>query len=155
MKVLLLSTNYGYEGVCYVLKLTPPQVFDNDFPANFTENLRTRKDLHYLVNLEDALNKMQYDFAANASIYRTYDVVSDGSKSMMKAIKVGSWPYFNDVEETEGSENNSYRNQIYILNKSPGDEHADDFVDDDPAGIVQLEPFLDFLSNNHRGDVKT
>jgi hypothetical protein len=119
MRILLLSVNKCYEGVCYTLTLTSAFVFDNAKDAIFTENLRMANYLKYLADLRDAKitgraeirkkgrvrhclgNEMNNHFYKQACVEGADDIISNGSYAMMKTIKIGGGPDFDNIEKSE------------------------------------------------------
>ena len=57
-------------------------------------------------------------------------------------IKKGGGPNFDDIKETEEDKENKKRGEVGVGAENESNSHADDFVDDDPAGIVGLVAIL-------------
>lgn len=96
------------------------------------------------------IDEFIYQKEAESSIDTTNYIIQNGSSTMGNLlIKVGSWPKFNNIEESEKAK---YKNDIEwrkssILSKEPSGPHTNNFIDNNPARVVEIELFLNSICN--------
>ncbi len=96
------------------------------------------KKLYYLASFCKALKKFLHKNSKNSRIDSAHNIIQDGPGPVVKTVKIGRWPDFNDIEKAKASEHKKKRGVIDSKNKTPADKHANHFIDDDPLWVVEV-----------------
>ncbi len=90
----------------------------------------------------------------NSRIEGTDHIISDGSNTMMKPIKIGGRPDFDNVKNTEKKEASKEMFPLQTRSKTPSNQHSNHFINHNPLRIMKMKLLLDALSSNNSGYVE-